>query len=70
MITYPGAQLPIIKFQDERRQKEGGIGVVMDHAQREDRIHIKSKTVSFSWQRGNKIGRCLSTYSFKGKVSK
>ncbi len=49
-------QFEIYLFQDERRQKEGAIGSVMDHAQREDRVHIKSKTVSFSWQRGNKIG--------------
>ncbi len=44
-------------LQDERRKTDGSIGVVLDHAHREDRIHIKSKTVSFSWQRGNKIGQ-------------
>ena len=30
---------------------------VLDKVHREDRIHIKAKTVNFSWQRGNKIGQ-------------
>jgi hypothetical protein len=30
---------------------------VLDKCRREDRIHIKSKTVNFSWQRGVKIGQ-------------
>jgi len=45
------------RLQEDRKVKEGAIGTVLDHAQKEDWIHIKSKTVNFSWQRGNKIGQ-------------
>ena len=42
--------------REHEKKEEGKIGSVMDKARREDMIHIKSKTVNFSWQRGNKIG--------------
>ncbi len=45
------------KGRDDRRRDDGVIGNVLDKARREDRIHIKSKTVNFSWQRGVKIGQ-------------
>ena len=45
------------KNREQHRLSERLIGKVLDKARREDRIHIKSKTVSFSWQRGVKIGR-------------
>ena len=35
---------------------------VLDKVHREDRVHIKSKTVNFSWQRGNKIGQVRKLY--------
>ena len=42
---------------NKQRLEKGMIGKILDKARREDRIHIKSKTVNFSWQRGNKIGQ-------------
>ncbi|XP_059082749.1 mitogen-activated protein kinase kinase kinase 4-like isoform X4 [Tigriopus californicus] len=51
------SMLNLEKFRDSKRKDAGIIGNVLDKARREDRIHIRSKTVSFSWQRGNKIGQ-------------
>ena len=48
------------KRREQEKKDEGKIGNVMDKARREDMIHIKSKTVNFSWQRGNKIGTICS----------
>lgn len=45
------------KQREQKKQDQGFIGCVLDKARREDRIHIKAKTVAFSWQRGNKIGQ-------------
>eukprot|EP00095_Tigriopus_kingsejongensis_P011134 maker-scaffold1161_size58349-snap-gene-0.7 protein:Tk11134 transcript:maker-scaffold1161_size58349-snap-gene-0.7-mRNA-1 annotation:"hypothetical protein CAPTEDRAFT_214311" len=45
------------KFRNSKRLEAGIIGIVLDKPRKEDRIQIKSKTVSFSWQRGNKIGQ-------------
>ena len=43
--------------RDKRRRESAQIGCVLDKARREDRIHIRAKTVAFSWQRGVKIGQ-------------
>ena len=56
------------KRREQEKKDEGKIGNVMDKARREDMIHIKSKTVNFSWQRGNKIGTICSYSTFLNQV--
>ena len=55
--------------REHEKKEEGKIGSVMDKARREDMIHIKSKTVNFSWQRGNKIGTICSYSTFLNQVT-
>ena len=57
------------KRRDHKRTEIGVIGSVLDKARREDRIHIRSKTVNFSWQRGNKIGKCTRVHGIGDRTT-
>ncbi|CAB4056133.1 MAP3K4 [Lepeophtheirus salmonis] len=47
----------IENIRNKKNLEEGFIGQIKEKPSREDRVHIKSKIVSFPWQRGVKIGQ-------------